>query len=427
MDHRGGRSDEARPSATSSSGGCAIALRPAACCTMVRENGIPVNRCRAGRSRCIGAATGCRCGTMPSGRPRNGRRQSHHRRCRRARARHRPAHRSRSGLRRAGVRRCAHAGHQRSRTAGKRHDVRFQTRRSRRTRPARARVPARTEHARRLRAAGAALERGRSAALALGAVVDAGRTHATRARRLAGGLPSAARRRCRVSSPKSGRSFRRPIRSRRCRPYPNPKIRSRRRSGASGPARKSSSGSASNSSSKASRSTVRCAPQFPSNRATGACASSCRRPNRPPTISNCSAPSRSAAAGLATPVHIEGYPPPYDPRINVIKVTPDPGVIEVNIHPARSWREAVAITTTLYEEARLARLATEKFQTRRQAHRNRRRQSHRRRRSDAGRQPVLAPARSAAEPRRLLAEPSFALVSVLGPVHRPDESSAARR
>ena len=69
-----------------------------------------------------------------------------------------------------------------------------------------------------------------------------------------------------------------------------------------------------------------------------------------------------SAAELALPVHIEGYPPPNDPRINVIKVTPDPGVIEVNVHPARSWRELVAITTTLYEEARQARLATEKFQ-----------------------------------------------------------------
>ena len=67
------------------------------------------------------------------------------------------------------------------------------------------------------------------------------------------------------------------------------------------------------------------------------------------------------AEGLA--VHIEGYPPPHDHRLNVIKVTPDPGVIEVNIHPVKSWREAVDATTFLYEEARLSRLGTEKFMT----------------------------------------------------------------
>jgi len=68
-----------------------------------------------------------------------------------------------------------------------------------------------------------------------------------------------------------------------------------------------------------------------------------------------------AAAVTKLPVHLEGYTPPEDPRIRVIKVTPDPGVIEVNIHPTRTWDETVAVTTALYEEAHLARLGAEKF------------------------------------------------------------------
>ncbi len=67
------------------------------------------------------------------------------------------------------------------------------------------------------------------------------------------------------------------------------------------------------------------------------------------------------AADLKMPVVIEGYLPPNDERINNIKVTPDPGVIEVNIHPAATWDELVENTTVLYEEARLTRLGTEKF------------------------------------------------------------------
>jgi uncharacterized protein (DUF2126 family) len=69
----------------------------------------------------------------------------------------------------------------------------------------------------------------------------------------------------------------------------------------------------------------------------------------------------ATAAELSLPVHIEGYEPPPDPRLNVIKVTPDPGVIEVNIHPAGTWREAVDITRGIYEEAHLSRLGTDKF------------------------------------------------------------------
>ncbi len=67
------------------------------------------------------------------------------------------------------------------------------------------------------------------------------------------------------------------------------------------------------------------------------------------------------AKEMGLPLHVEGYPPPQDHRLSVVKVTPDPGVIEVNIHPAASWREAVETTTTLYEEARKARLTTSKF------------------------------------------------------------------
>lgn len=68
------------------------------------------------------------------------------------------------------------------------------------------------------------------------------------------------------------------------------------------------------------------------------------------------------AETLQTPVIIEGYLPPYDYRLELLKVTPDPGVIEVNIHPAHSWEQLKDITTSVYEEARQCRLGTEKFQ-----------------------------------------------------------------
>lgn len=67
------------------------------------------------------------------------------------------------------------------------------------------------------------------------------------------------------------------------------------------------------------------------------------------------------ASDMKQPVRIEGYPPPHDPRLQLIKITPDPGVIEVNIHPSASWKALCDNTNVLYEEARLARLGTEKF------------------------------------------------------------------
>jgi uncharacterized protein (DUF2126 family) len=67
------------------------------------------------------------------------------------------------------------------------------------------------------------------------------------------------------------------------------------------------------------------------------------------------------AASLALPIIIEGTPPEPDPRLAHFKVTPDPGVIEVNLHPAEEWTELVEQTSTLYEETRRTRLGTEKF------------------------------------------------------------------
>ncbi|MDN3922278.1 DUF2126 domain-containing protein [Roseateles violae] len=69
----------------------------------------------------------------------------------------------------------------------------------------------------------------------------------------------------------------------------------------------------------------------------------------------------ATAAGLSMQILLEGYPPPRDPRLKLLQLTPDPGVIEVNVQPAQSWAELVAHTEFLYEAARRSRLSSEKF------------------------------------------------------------------
>src|SRR5215468_1364846 len=69
----------------------------------------------------------------------------------------------------------------------------------------------------------------------------------------------------------------------------------------------------------------------------------------------------ATAEAMDQPVLFEGYEPPRDPRLINFRITPDPGVIEVNIHPSAQWDELVGRTTFLYEAARESRLTTEKF------------------------------------------------------------------
>jgi uncharacterized protein (DUF2126 family)/transglutaminase-like putative cysteine protease len=69
----------------------------------------------------------------------------------------------------------------------------------------------------------------------------------------------------------------------------------------------------------------------------------------------------ASAAAVGVPVVVEGYPLPGDPRTQSLSVTPDPGVIEINIQPTASWAELREVTETLHEDAKAVRLGTEKF------------------------------------------------------------------
>ena len=69
----------------------------------------------------------------------------------------------------------------------------------------------------------------------------------------------------------------------------------------------------------------------------------------------------ATASELKVKIVVEGYAPPRDARLTVLQVTPDPGVLEVNIHPAKNWAELVEHTEFLYQAAHETRLSSEKF------------------------------------------------------------------
>ena len=137
----------------------------------------------------------------------------------------------------------------------------------------------------------------------------------------------------------------------------------------------------------------------------------------------------ATSRALGMRVMLEGYPPPHDPRLPHFLVTPDPGVIEVNMQPAGNWDQLVEQTTALYDEAQARRAHAREVHARRPPHRDRRRQSLRAGRRVAGRQPVPAAPDLLRSLRRLLAQPSVAVVPVLRAVSsaRPARRRASTR
>jgi uncharacterized protein (DUF2126 family) len=134
----------------------------------------------------------------------------------------------------------------------------------------------------------------------------------------------------------------------------------------------------------------------------------------------------ATAEELRMKVVLEGYPPPRDPRLKLLQVTPDPGVIEVNIHPAHNWGELVEHTEFLYEAAFETRLSAPRSSCSTVATPAPAAATTSCWAAPRRRQPLPAPARPAGQPDHLLAQPPVPELPVQRHVHRPDQPGAAR-
>ena len=152
------------------------------------------------------------------------------------------------------------------------------------------------------------------------------------------------------------------------------------------------------------------------------CTCSCRRPRSSRTSSTWSARVEAAAAKIDCPVVVEGYGPPADPRLTSMTVTPDPGVIEVNVAPTASFAEQRHQLRDPLRAGPAGAAVHRDVRRRRHPRRHRRRQPHHARRHHPGRLAAAAPPRPAGLPADLLAAPSRRC-----PICSPAASSAPPR
>jgi uncharacterized protein (DUF2126 family)/transglutaminase-like putative cysteine protease len=67
------------------------------------------------------------------------------------------------------------------------------------------------------------------------------------------------------------------------------------------------------------------------------------------------------AAAMQIPLVLEGYAPPQDTRLASFSITPDPGVIEVNMPPASNTTQLARTLNIIYEQAQQLDLTTLKY------------------------------------------------------------------